>query len=250
MTCAMKPLGCNPVRIKGMSERLILSHYENNYRGAVKRLNVHDKHHRRSQGADDPPAEPHNPRHKHVRLRHRHMGIGHSSLSKVHECLAAFAVALCIAVGSASTVAAQTATFNVKLLTPEAALKSARAALEACRAIGFQVAVAVADRSGVTQVLLRDRFAGPHTVETSMNKAWTAVTFRQDTLAFDIATSKEPRAAGARNLPRIVAIGGGVLIEASGALLGAIAVSGAPGGENDHRCAEAGVSAIRDEIEF
>ena len=40
MTFNMKPLGCDPARIKGMSERLIVSHYENNYGGAVKRLNI------------------------------------------------------------------------------------------------------------------------------------------------------------------------------------------------------------------
>src|SRR5215204_2951103 len=40
MPFAMKPLGCDPARIKGMSERLIVSHYENNYGGAVKRLNL------------------------------------------------------------------------------------------------------------------------------------------------------------------------------------------------------------------
>ncbi|MGC1937889.1 MAG: superoxide dismutase, partial [Pseudolabrys sp.] len=40
MTFKMEPLSCDPARIKGMSERLILSHYENNYGGAVKRLNV------------------------------------------------------------------------------------------------------------------------------------------------------------------------------------------------------------------
>lgn len=40
MTYAIKPLGCDPARIKGMSERLIVSHYENNYGGAVKRLNL------------------------------------------------------------------------------------------------------------------------------------------------------------------------------------------------------------------
>jgi len=40
MTYAMKPLGCDPARIKGMSEKLIVSHYENNYGGAVKRLNL------------------------------------------------------------------------------------------------------------------------------------------------------------------------------------------------------------------
>ncbi len=142
------------------------------------------------------------------------------------------------------------ATHTIKLMVPEVAFRAANAALQTCRNQGYQVAVAVTDRFGVTQVMLRDRFAGPHTVETAMNKAWTAITYRQDTLSFDIATSKEPRAAGARMLPRIVAIGGGVLIEASGSLLGAVAVSGAPGGEADDHCARAGLAAVRDELEF
>jgi superoxide dismutase len=43
MPYAVKPMGCNPARIKGMSERLIVSHYENNYGGAVKRLNPIDE---------------------------------------------------------------------------------------------------------------------------------------------------------------------------------------------------------------
>jgi Fe-Mn family superoxide dismutase len=40
MPCTMKSLSCDPARVKGMSEKLIISHYENNYGGAVKRLNV------------------------------------------------------------------------------------------------------------------------------------------------------------------------------------------------------------------
>lgn len=156
-------------------------------------------------------------------------------------------MAACLLAGAAL---AEEATHTVKVLTPDAAIKAARAALESCRDQGFQVAVAVTDRFGVTQVMLRDRFAGPHTVDTAINKAWTAVTFRQDTLQFDIATSREPRSAGARSLPRIVPIGGGVLIEASGALVGALAVSGAPGGEADDRCAKSGIAAIRDELDF
>ncbi|MGY4594149.1 Fe-Mn family superoxide dismutase [Bradyrhizobium sp. GM22.5] len=40
MTYVMKPLSCDPSRIRGMSERMIISHYENNYGGAVKRLNL------------------------------------------------------------------------------------------------------------------------------------------------------------------------------------------------------------------
>ena len=43
MSYAIKPLSCDPARIKGMSERLIISHYENNYGGAVKRLNLIDE---------------------------------------------------------------------------------------------------------------------------------------------------------------------------------------------------------------
>jgi uncharacterized protein GlcG (DUF336 family) len=161
--------------------------------------------------------------------------------------LSLFLPALAVSAGGA---AAQNATYTVRLLTPEAALKAATGALEACRKQGYQVAVAVTDRSGVAQVLLRDRFAGPHTVQTAIDKAFTAVTFRQDTLAFDIATAKEARAAGARTLPRIVPVGGGVLIEAAGSILGAIAVSGAPGGEADDQCARAGLLAIADDIAF
>src|SRR5947207_13787013 len=76
---------------------------------------------------------------------------------------------------------AQDALVTYKSLSPEVALDLARAALASCRERGFQVAVAVVDRFGVTQVVLRDRFAGAHTVPTATGKAWTAVTFRTNT---------------------------------------------------------------------
>lgn len=148
-----------------------------------------------------------------------------------------------------SSASAQDATFSVRQLTPETALKLARAALDACRKEGFQVAVAVTDRSGVAQVVLRDRFAGPHTVTVSVDKAWTAVSFRQDTLSFAKATS-DPAHSGPRNFARVIAVGGGVPIEAAGSILGAIGVSGAPGGEADDRCARAGIDAIRGDVDF
>lgn len=160
----------------------------------------------------------------------------------------AFAVAVTAFV-PITTATAQDATYAVKQLTPEAALKLARAALDACRKEGFQVAVAVTDRSGVAQVLLRDRFAGPHTVNVAVDKAWTAVSFRQDTLSFAKATS-DPAHSGPRNFARVVAVGGGVPIEAAGNILGAIGVSGAPGGEADDRCARAGIDAIRNDLDF
>ena len=58
-----------------------------------------------------------------------------------------------------------------------------KAALAQCRGSGYQVAVAIVDRSGLTQVMLRDRFAGPHTVDVATNKAWSAISFRTSTRA-------------------------------------------------------------------
>lgn len=158
----------------------------------------------------------------------------------------------CLAIASLLAVApafAADATFTTKSLTPETALKAAQAALAKCRADGFQVSVAVVDRSGLTQVLLRDRFAGPHTVEIATNKAWSAVSFRTNTGELEKA-SRSGSMAGIRHFPRMAAVGGGMMIQGGGSLFGAIGVSGAPGGDNDDTCAAAGIKAIADDLEF
>ena len=144
----------------------------------------------------------------------------------------------------------QDATYSVKLMTLETALKAAQAALAKCRADGYQVAVAVVDRSGVTQVVLRDRFAGPHTVQMAEDKAWTVVSFRTSTAELGKATLPGSPQSGVRHRPRVVAGGGGLMIESGGSLVGGIGVSGAPGGERDDVCALAGINAIRDSLEF
>jgi uncharacterized protein GlcG (DUF336 family) len=145
---------------------------------------------------------------------------------------------------------AQGGLVTYKSLNPEVALDLARAALADCRERGFQVAVAVVDRFGVTQVLLRDRFAGAHTVATATGKAWTAVTFRTGT--GEVAAISQPGMpqSGLRTLPGVVAIGGGLTVEAAGSLVGGVGVSGAPGGEADEACARAGIEAVRDKLEF
>jgi uncharacterized protein GlcG (DUF336 family) len=142
------------------------------------------------------------------------------------------------------------ATFSVRVLTPETALKAAQAALAKCRAGGYQAAVAVVDRMGVVQVLLRDRFAGPHTVDMASAKAYTAVSFRTSTSELAEATQPGRPQSGIRNRPGVAAVGGGLMIEAGGSLLGGIGVSGAPGGREDDACAAAGIAAIREDIEL
>jgi uncharacterized protein GlcG (DUF336 family) len=160
------------------------------------------------------------------------------------------AVLLALCLGVLPLAATAQGTHSIKLLTPETALKAAQAALKKCRDSGFQATVAVVDRMGVLQVLLRDRFAGPHTVEMARTKAYTAVSFRTNTTALAEATQAGRPQSGVRQLPGIAAVGGGLMIEAGGTLLGAIGVSGAPGGNEDDACAAAGIAAIRDDIEF
>jgi uncharacterized protein GlcG (DUF336 family) len=145
---------------------------------------------------------------------------------------------------------AQEATFQTKSLSPETALLAAKTAMDACRKQGYQVGVAVVDRSGLTQVFLRDRYAGPHTVEIAINKAWTAASFRTSTMELAAETQPGRPMSGIRGTSRLVAVGGGVPIEGGGSTYGAIGVSGAPGGEADEACAKAGLKAIVDAIEF
>jgi uncharacterized protein GlcG (DUF336 family) len=141
-------------------------------------------------------------------------------------------------------------TFTMKILTPDTALKAAQAALKKCRDSGYQATVAVVDRMGVTQVLLRDRYAGPHTVDMARAKAYSAVSFRTGTTELADASQAGQPQSGIRHLPGVAAVGGGLTIEAGGSLLGAIGVSGAPGGKEDDVCGAAGIAAIREDIEF
>ncbi len=147
-------------------------------------------------------------------------------------------------------VRAQEPLVTYKSLSPELALNLARAALADCQRRGYQVAVAVVDRFGVTQVMLRDRFAGPHTPATASGKAWTAASFRTNTTELHAISQPGMMQAGMRNLPGAVIIGGGMIVESSGSLVGAIGVSGAPGGDADDACAKAGIEAIRDKLDF
>jgi len=142
------------------------------------------------------------------------------------------------------------ATHSIRVLTPEAAQKAVNAAMAECRKQGFQVAVAVVDRSGVTQALLRDRFAGTHTPEVAANKAWTAVSFRTGTSELAKATQAGQPASGLRSVPRFTGVGGGMTIEAAGSIVGGIGVSGAPSGDADDACAKAGITALRDDLEL
>jgi uncharacterized protein GlcG (DUF336 family) len=166
---------------------------------------------------------------------------------KMKQLASVAALALASSIACAQPTAG---TFTTKSLTPETALAAARAALEYCRKAGYQVGVAVVDRAGLPQVFLRDRYAGAHTVEVAVNKAWTAASFRIPTATLGAETQSGKEMSGIRGVSRVMAVGGGQVIESAGSVVGAIAVSGAPGGEADDACAKAGIKAIADALEF
>lgn len=142
------------------------------------------------------------------------------------------------------------ALFTTQSLTPEIALKAVSAAMAKCRDEGYQVSVAVVDRMGNLQALLRDRFAGAHTPATARGKAWTAASFRANTTDLVEPTKAGEMQSGVRHVPGALMLGGGMLIDAAGSGVGAIGVSGAPNGAADDLCAAAGIAAIEDDITF
>ncbi len=133
-------------------------------------------------------------------------------------------------------------------MSPALALDLARAALEDCRARGYQVARAVVDRFGVPQVPLRDTLAGPHTPQTAIAKARTAISFRAPTEELSAATQAGQLNSAIRHIPGYLFLGGGIPVEAGGAIVGGIGISGGPSGAEDEACARAGIAAVEDRL--
>jgi len=158
-------------------------------------------------------------------------------------------LAAAIACGGGAAQAAESLT-SFSSMKPSVAVALAQAALTHCSNAGYQVSVAVVDRFGVTQVVIRDQFAGAHTVETAEGKAWTAASFRTATQALDEGIGEGTLSAGIRDIPGALVLGGGIPVEAAGSIVGGVGVSGAPGGALDEECARAGVDAVSDQLQF
>lgn len=145
--------------------------------------------------------------------------------------------------------------YSFKSLSVELADKAAWAAVKDCRKKGYSVAVAVVDRGGNLQAFLRDRFAGPHTTQTAIRKAWTANSFHQSTADLADLLKRGIIPNQVQHNPGALLVGGGLLFRHQGAIIGGIGVSGAPPGKSekdsiDGACALAGINAIQEEIDF
>jgi uncharacterized protein GlcG (DUF336 family) len=155
-------------------------------------------------------------------------------------------------IGAAVTllVAAPVTSVSQGLITQKAlpldmALNIAQGALQACRANGYHVTVTVLDGSGIVKALARDDGASVMTIDGSRRKAYTALVFGRPSAD----TAEGWRKAGF--VPRvegIIALPGGLPIKAGDEVVGAIGVSGSPGGDKDVACAEDGIAKVASQL--
>ena len=127
-------------------------------------------------------------------------------------------------------------------ISASAALELATASLERCRADGYKVTITVLNRHARTAVVVSDDGVNPHTLENSMRKAYTAFTTRSPSI--EMAKRPQPGLAGFMQLEKITTIEGGLPIFAGKELVGAVGISGAPGGDKDAACAQVGIDKI------
>jgi len=137
---------------------------------------------------------------------------------------------------------------NTKLMSLDLARDIANATLQDCRKKGFNTAIVVVDRSGDVQVVLRDIYVSRHAIEIAQRKASAVVMSGVSTQDF-IKNRGEIRAE-LNEVPGILLLQGGVPIRAVGSLIGAVGVSGAPGGEKDEACALEGIKAVQERLDF
>jgi uncharacterized protein GlcG (DUF336 family) len=160
----------------------------------------------------------------------------------MHNVIKISALALSIAAGTTSAQAVRTER-NISL---DLANQIASATVAACSASGYAVAATVVDHAGIVKAVQRADNAGPHTLASSQQKAWTSASAKNNTLAMMEGAQKNPGAANLVYLPGFLLLGGGVPIKVGNEVIGAVGVGGAPGGNLDEACAVAALDKLKD----
>ena len=158
----------------------------------------------------------------------------------------AIVLAGALAVAGPAAAVPPEAVVDRHVLSIRAAQVVAQAALKACGAQGFRVAVAVSDAGGELVVLLRGDGGGVHLIDAARRKAFTAASSGARTSAWEKAIDErsgvpDPHIVDVKD---VLAVGGGVPILFGKEVIGAVGVSGSPGVAYDERCADAGIRAL------
>jgi uncharacterized protein GlcG (DUF336 family) len=162
-----------------------------------------------------------------------------------HIRFSVMAVATLVLVGAFSMTALSQDLLTQKVISVDMAQTMAQATIAQCRANGYRVSVSIIDNAGLLKAFLRDDGSGVGTSDLSRTKAYTALYFRR-------TSAETAKAFGAMtpvpNVAGTVLLAGGVPIKAGTEVIGAIGVSGAPGGDKDEACADAGIAKVADKL--
>jgi uncharacterized protein GlcG (DUF336 family) len=134
-----------------------------------------------------------------------------------------------------------------KDLSASIAFTIAETAIETCKANGYSVSVTVVGRNGEVILQVRGDNTGPHTIENSFRKAYTARTFRAPSVELVNRLKADPNLA-LIHLNNVIANQGALPIKVGDDTLGAAGASGAPGGEKDEACVKAGLDKVADQL--
>lgn len=155
------------------------------------------------------------------------------------------------ATAALAAVSIASAHAQAPLVEKNVSMKMAQAIIDGtidqCAKDGYKVSVVIVDHSGLVSASLRGDGTSPHTMEFARKKAYTARTRNQTSLEF-MKLTDNPASAYLRQIPDVVAVGGGVPIKVGNVTIGAVGVSGAPGGEKDEVCANAGIARVAEQL--
>jgi uncharacterized protein GlcG (DUF336 family) len=175
-------------------------------------------------------------------------------MSPVSSRLQTVVLAFVVLMGAGATGAQAQGLVTMQKLSATLANELVGEAVASCAQKGYKVVAVVVDLDGVRQALLRGDGAPIHSLDNAYYKAYSAASL---TLGRKEGSTKEVRDRIAKNppstvpqtpLPNVTYAVGGVTIMAGGVAIGAIGVSGAPGGEFDEECARAALAKIRDRM--
>jgi uncharacterized protein GlcG (DUF336 family) len=166
-------------------------------------------------------------------------------MSKIALRVAGISLAAAFACGLAGSANAQLVAH--KDISAAMALTMAETAIATCKTNGYNVSANVVGRNGEVIVAMRGDNTGPHTLENSMKKAYTAKAQRRSSGEFATSVKDNP-VAGALSLSNITPAQGALPIKVGEDTIGAIGVSGAPGGDKDEVCAKAGIDKVADQL--
>lgn len=155
------------------------------------------------------------------------------------------ALATMLVAGAFSMTALSQELLTQKVISMEMAQTMAQGAVMQCRENGYRVTATVLDNGGNVKVVIRDDGTGVGTIDLAHRKAYAALIFRRtsgETAKAFGAMSPPPNVAGT------VMLAGGVPIKVGNETIGAIGVSGAPGGEKDEACANAGIAKVAEKL--